>query len=193
MVSFSLISDGQSRKASSTSTSCGAGLLNVLGALQQVRTLSNPLPVANVPHSRVVTSDGGISLPANLSSNSSGGAGNLTFSWQQVFGNPVVLAGTSTNTLQVQSGMTGNIAEFALTVTDTATNRSNTSVVRLVNSGVNERTFTPSGVAGGGGTTGTTMVPSGGGGGGGGGASSLIGLLGLFGLLLAFRRPRVQY
>lgn len=177
-----------------TSTSCGAGLLNVLGALQQVRTLSNPLPVANVPHSRVVTSDGGISLPANLSSNSSGGAGNLTFSWQQVFGNPVALAGASTDTLQVESGMSGNIAEFALTVTDTATNRSNTSVLRLVNTSVNERTFTPSGEADGGssgstsGGTSTVSTGGGGGGGGGGGAVSVFGLLGLFGLLRAFRR-----
>ena len=180
-------------RSNCSSTSCGAGLLDVLAALQAARALSNPLPVANVPHSRVVGGDGGFALPAGLSTNGSAGADNLTFSWQQVFGNPVVLAGTSTNTLQVQSGMAGNIAEFALTVTDTATNRSNTSVVRLVNSGVNERTFTPSGVAVGGGTTGTTMVSSGGGGGGGGGASSLIGLLSLFGLLLAFRRPKALH
>ena len=183
-------------RSNCTSTSCGAGLLDVLAALQAARALSNPLPVANVPHSRVVASDGGIALPADLSSNGSAGSANLTFSWQQVFGNPVVLAGTSTNTLQVQSGMSGNIAEFALTVTDTATNLSNTSVLRLANSSVNERTFTPSGVASGGGgstSTPTTTVSTGGGGGGGGGASSLIGLLGLFGLLLAFRRPRVQY
>lgn len=183
-------------RSNCTSTSCGAGLLDVLAALQAARALASPLPVANVPHSRVVSTDGGIVLPADLSTNSSAGANNLTFSWQQVFGNPVALAGTSTDTLQVQSGLTGNIAEFALTVTDTTTNRSNTSVVRLANSSVNERTFTPSGVAsgGGGGSTGsTTSTVSVGGGGGGGGAIGLIGLLGLFGLLRAFRRPESHY
>ena len=93
-------------------------------------------------------------LDAALSTNSAGGNANLTFSWQQVFGNPVVLAGTSTSALQVQSGMAGNIAEFALTVTDTSTNRSNTNVVRLANTGVNERTFTPSSTGGSGTSTG---------------------------------------
>lgn len=178
-------------RSNCTSTSCGAGLLDVLAALQAARALPGPLPVANVPHSRVVGSDGGIVLPADLSSNSSAGTANLTFNWQQVFGNPVALAGTSTDTLQVQSGMTGNVAEFALTVTDTSTNRSNTSVVRLVNSSVNERTFTPSGVTSGGGagitaTTTTTEVTVGGSGG--GGSLGVLWLFGLFGLLLALRR-----
>lgn len=174
-----------------TSTSCGAGLLNVLAAVQAARALNNPLPVANVPHSRIVNADGGFSLPADLSSNSGGGAGSLTYSWQQVFGNPVALAGTSTSILQVQSGMAGNIAEFALTVTDTSTNRSNTSVVRLANSSANEQTFRPSGVVAGGGTG--TVTPStnstGGntGGGGGGGALGLLGLLALAGLLARYK------
>ena len=177
-------------RSNCTSTSCGAGLLDVLAALQAARALSNPLPVANVPHSRVVASDGGIALPADLSSNGSAGSANLTFSWQQVFGNPVVLAGTTGSTLQVQSGMTSNIAEFALTVTDTSTNRSNTSVVRLANVSANERTFTPS-VDSSGGDTSTSTSPvsaTQGGGGGGGGAMGLAGLLGLGILLAVWRR-----
>lgn len=180
-----------------TSTACGAGLLNPLAAVNAARSLSNPLPVANVPQSAVVASNGPFSLDASLSSNSAGGAANLSYRWQQVFGNPVVLAGTTSSSLQVQSGMAGNIAEFALTVTDTATNRSNTSVVRLANVSVNERTFTPSGSPAGGGT-GTGEAGSGGavtpaptsvstGGGGGGGSMGLAGLLGL-GIFLALWR-----
>ena len=184
-----------------TPTSCGVGLLNVLGAVQAARSLANPLPVANVQQSAVVASNGPFVLDAALSSNSAGGSSNLTFSWQQVFGNPVVLAGTSTSALQVQSGMAGNIAEFALTVTDTATNRSNTSVVRLANSAVNERTFTPSSTGGGSGSstggsgTGTSTpapVAASSGGGGGGGALGLTGLLGMLMLFGVWRqRPGV--
>jgi len=183
-----------------TPTSCGAGLLNVLGAVQAARALSNPLPVANVQQSAVVASNGPFVLDAALSTNSAGGNANLTFSWQQVFGNPVVLAGTSTSALQVQSGMAGNIAEFALTVTDTSTNRSNTSVVRLANTAVNERTFTPSSTGGSGTSTGgsgtstpspsTTPVAASSGGGGGGGALGLPGLLAML-MLLGVWRQRV--
>jgi serine protease len=97
--------------------------------------------------------------------------------------------------------MAGNIAEFALTVTDTATNRSNTSVVRLANSAVNERTFTPSSTGGGSGSstggsgTGTSTpapVAASSGGGGGGGALGLTGLLGMLMLFGVWRqRPGV--
>jgi len=183
-----------------TPTSCGVGLLNVLGAVQAARSLANPLPVANVQQSAVVASNGPFLLDAALSTNSAGGNANLTFSWQQVFGNPVVLAGTSTSALQVQSGMAGNIAEFALTVTDTGTNRSNTSVVRLANTSVNERTFTPSSTGGSGTTTGgsgtgtSTPAPmaASSGGGGGGGALGLTGLLGMLMLFGVWRqRPGV--
>lgn len=180
-----------------TPTACGAGLLNPLAAINAARGLSNPLPVANVPQSAVVASNGPFILNADLSTNSAGGSANLSYRWQQVFGNPVALAGTTNSSLQVQSGMAGNIAEFALTVTDTATNRSNTSVVRLANVSVNERTFTPSGSPAGG-STGTGEAGSGGsvtpaptsvsaGGGGGGGSMGLAGLLGL-GIFLALWR-----
>ncbi|WP_414676005.1 S8 family serine peptidase [Limnobacter sp.] len=179
-----------------TPTSCGVGLLNVLGAVQAARALSNPLPVANVQQSAVVASNGPFELDAALSTNSAGGNANLTYSWQQVFGNPVALAGTSTSALQVQSGMAGNIAEFALTVTDTATNRSNTSVVRLANVSVNERTFTPSSAGGGGsssggsgtGTSAPTPVATSSGGGGGGGVLGLAGMLGMLMLLGGWRQ-----
>lgn len=179
-----------------TPTSCGAGLLNVLGAVQAARALSNPLPVANVQQSAVVASNGPFVLDAALSTNSAGGNANLTFSWLQVFGNPVVLAGTSTSALQVQSGMAGNIAEFALTVTDTSTNRSNTSVVRLANTAVNERTFTPSSTGGSGTSTGgsgtstpsPTTTPVAASSGGGGGALGLPGLLAMLMLLGLWRQ-----
>jgi serine protease len=178
-----------------TGTSCGAGLLDPLATLAAVRTLATPLPVANVPQSAVVGSDGPFNIDAALSSNSAGAAENLTFSWQQVYGNPVVLAGTTGSTLQVQSGMTGNIAEFALTVTDTSTNRSNTSVTRLANSSVNERTFTPTGETSGGtgGSTSTEPVVVSQGGGGGGGALNLLGLFALAGLLSARRLVHKRY
>lgn len=173
-----------------TSTACGAGLLNVVGALQATRESSNALPVANVQQSAVVASNGPFTLNGDLSTNSAGSSANLSYSWQQVFGNPVALAGTTNSSLQVQSGMAGNIAEFALTVTDTATNRSNTSVVRLANVSANERTFTPS-VDSSGGDTFTSTSPvsaTQGGGGGGGGAMGLAGLLGLGILLAVWRR-----
>lgn len=181
---------GVATRRDCTGTSCGAGLLNPLATLAAVRTLATPLPVANVPQSAVVGSDGPFSIDAALSSNSAGAAGNLTFSWQQVYGNPVVLAGTTGSTLQVQSGMTSNIAEFALTVTDTSTNRSNTSVIRLANSSVNERTFTPSGGSGGSTTTEPVVVSQGGGG---GGALNLLGLCALAGLLSARRLVHKRY
>lgn len=173
-----------------TSTACGAGLLNVLGALQATRELSNALPVANVQQSAVVASNGPFTLNGDLSTNSAGSSANLSYSWQQVFGNTVALAGTTNSSVQVQSGMAGNIAEFALTVTDTATNRSNTSVVRLANVSANERTFTPSVDSSGGDTSASTSPVSAtqGGGGGGGGATGLAGLLGLGILLAVWRR-----
>jgi len=183
-----------------TSSTCGVGLLNVLGAVQAARSLTNPLPVANVQQSAVVASNGPFVLDAALSTNSAGGNANLTYSWQQVFGNPVALAGTSTSALQVQSGMAGNIAEFALTVTDATTNRSNTSVVRLANTSVNERTFTPSSAGGGGtstggsgtGTSAPAPVATSSGGGGGGGVLGLAGLLGMLMLFGVWRqRPGV--
>ncbi|MFN7506493.1 MAG: S8 family serine peptidase, partial [Limnobacter sp.] len=186
-------------RSNCTSTACGVGLLNVLGALQATRALGNALPVANVQQSAVVASNGPFVLEGGLSTNTAGGSENLSFSWQQVFGNPVVLAGASTSTLQVQSGMAGNIAEFALTVTDTATNRSNTGVVRLANASVNERTFVPSATSGASGGTGVTtgsgassspaaVTATSNGGGGGGGALGLFGLIGLAALLQAHRR-----
>lgn len=169
-----------------TATACGAGLLNPLDTLAAVRALPNPLPVANVQQSAAVGSDGSFVLDGGLSTNSAGGSDNLSFSWQQVYGNPVVLAGATTSALQAQSGMAGNIAEFALTVTDTATNRSNTSVVRLANASVNERTFAPSGSSAGGGSVAPAPVATTGGGGGGG----ALGLFGLAGLFFLFRASR---
>jgi serine protease len=176
-------------RSNCTSNSCGVGLLNVFGALQATRALSNALPVANVQQSAAVASNGPFVLDGGLSTNSAGASTNLAFSWQQVYGNPVVLAGASTSALQVQSGMAGNIAEFALTVTDTATNRSNTSVVRLANASVNERTFIPNNA--GGATLVAAPAPSpvaASSGGGGGGALGLLGLIGLAVLLKAHRR-----
>lgn len=178
------ITAGVATRRNCTGTSCGAGLLNPLATLAAARALASPLPVANVPQSAVVGSDGPFSIDAALSSNSAAVVENLTFSWQQVYGNPVVLAGTAGSTLQVQSGMASNIAEFALTVTDTSTNRSNTSVIRLANSSVTERTFTPSGGSGGSTSTPPVVVSQGGGG---GGALNLLGLFALAGLLLASR------
>lgn len=179
-----------------TRINCGVGLLNPLGALAAARALPNPLPVANVPQSAVLSGNGPFELNAGLSSNSAGGSSGLTYSWRQVSGNPVVLSGTTESRLQVVSGMAGNLAEFALTVTDASTNRSNTSLVRLVNSSVNERNFRAGSSTGVGTPTqpsensATTPASSGGGGGGGGGALALPGLLGLFGLLLFYRRFR---
>ena len=187
-----------------TSTACGVGLLNVLGAIQAARALANPLPVANVQQSAAVVGNGPFVLDGALSTDSAGGRSNLTYSWQQVFGNPVMLAGASSSALQVQSGMAGNIAEFALTVTDTTTNRSNTSVVRLANTAVNERTFTPGRSGGGGGSTTdgsgvdvAAPMPSGmvAGSSGGGGGGGVLGVYGLLGMLMLFgvwrQRPRV--
>lgn len=175
-----------------TSTACGVGLLNVFGAVQAARLLANPLPVANVPQSLVVASNGPFVLDGGLSSNSAGGSTNLVFNWQQVFGNPVVLAGASTSVLQVQSGLTDNIAEFALTVTDTATNLGNTSVVRLVNTSVNERTFAPGNAEAGstGGVAAPTSAPEAASSDGGGGGGGVLGLLGLFGLAVLLQAHR---
>ncbi|HEX4843549.1 MAG TPA: S8 family serine peptidase [Limnobacter sp.] len=179
-------------RSNCSEASCGAGLLNPVQALADLRSQSGARPVANVPESMAIGGDGPVSLDASLSSNSAGGSGNLTFAWQQVFGNPVTLAGSTSNTVQVQSGLGSNIAEIQLTVTDTSTNRSNSALVRLVGSGVNEQTFSPASTGGG-----ATPAPgnptvspsegsstsSGGGGGGGGGALGVLGLLGLLSLL----------
>ena len=173
-----------------TATRCGAGLLNPLATLAAVRALPSALPVANVPQSAVVGSDGPFVIGADLSSNSAGGATNLSFNWRQVYGNPVALAGTTSSSLQVQSGMVGNIAEFALTVTDTGTNRSNTNVIRLANGSVEERLFVPrTNVAntGNAGESSSASPVAATQGGGGGGQLNLCGLLGLGLLLAAYR------
>lgn len=165
-----------------SASSCGAGLLNPLGVINAARAIPSPLPVANVPQSAVVANNGPYAIDASLSSNSTGGLGNLTYLWRQVFGQPVALAGTESGVLQVQSGLAGNVAEFALTVTDTATNRSNTSVVRVVGSGVNERMFFPNAAVGesNSGGVAATSVASASQGGGGGGAFGVYGLLALW-------------
>lgn len=171
----------QTTRRNCSASGCGAGLLNPLGAINATRALSSPLPVANVPQSAVVSNNGPYLIDASLSSNSAGGASNLTYSWRQVFGQSVVLAGAESSVLQVQTGLVGNVAEFALTVTDTMTNRNNTSVVRLVDSGVNERALSPSvtvGESNGNGVA-TTPVASASQGGG-GGAFGLYGLLALW-------------
>ncbi|HEX4856913.1 MAG TPA: S8 family serine peptidase [Limnobacter sp.] len=182
-----------------TASSCGAGLLNPLAAINAARALGNPLPVANVPQSALVAGNGPFTLDASLSSNSAGGASGLTYNWQQVRGNPVVLAGTTSSSLQVQTGLAGNVAEFALTVTDTASNRSNTSAVRLVSSTADERS-----IVSGSGQTGSGVAPTGNtgesgagatvtaGGGGGGGGLSLLGLWSLLALLLVHRHGLKQ-
>lgn len=175
-----------------SATSCGLGLLNPLGAINAARDvanpLANPLPVANVPQSAVVGDNLPYTIDARLSSNSAGGPTNLTYRWQQVFGLPVTLAGAESSVLQVQSGLSGNVAEFALTVTDTTTNRSNTSVVRLVSNRANERTFTSGTEPGQGNSSGVTTRP----GeppsiGGGGGAFGPYGLLALWAVLRRWR------
>ncbi|HEX4880580.1 MAG TPA: S8 family serine peptidase [Limnobacter sp.] len=175
---------GGIRRGGCTPSSCGAGLLNPLEAISIARSQGNARPVANVPASMVVSSSGGVSLDASLSSNSAGGSGGLSFAWRQVSGNPVGLAGTSTSSVFVQSGLANNIAEIQLTVTDASTNRSNSASVRLVGSGVNEQTFRPR-------STNVNEAPepgspsaSGGGTSGGGGGGGGMGLLGLFGLAI---------
>ncbi|WP_370264176.1 S8 family serine peptidase [Limnobacter sp.] len=191
---------GGVRRTACTPASCGAGLLDPLQALLQARALPSAPPVANVPQSMASTANGGLSLDASLSTNSNGGTANLSFAWQQVFGNPLALAGTTSSTVQVLGGLNNNIAELQLTVTDTATNRSNTGLVRLVGTGANEQTFTQGGggppVAGSGGTsTGASetaggSASSGGGpntGGGGGGSLAWLGLLALAGLVGGWR------
>lgn len=171
----------QPTRRNCSASSCGAGLLNPLGAINAARALPSPLPVANVPQSAVVGNNGPYMVDASLSSNSTGGFGNLTYRWQQVFGQPVVLAGAESSVLQVQSGLAGNVAEFALKVTDTVNNRSNTSVVRLVGNGVNERAFSPSVAVGESNGNGVAAIPvTSASQGGGGGAFGVYGLLALW-------------
>lgn len=182
-----------------TATSCANGILNPLAAVNAVQASSPGVPLSNAPQSRTVNQDGGFGLDGSLSSNAAGQTTGLTYRWRQVFGNPVLLASTTGSTLQVQSGMAGNVAEFELQVTDVSSNLSNTSVVRVVNSSVDERLFRPSMVVAppsAGGSTGssgtptstsesgtTGVVPSGGG----GGALNAIGLLAMA-LLIALHR-----
>lgn len=179
--------------------SCGAGIVSPLQALNQARALAG-LPVANVPQSRVVSGDT-TTLDAGLSSAASGSNNGLTYQWTQVYGNPTTLVGTVTPVLQVASGLTNNLAEYQLTVTDPNGNQVGSSTVRVLSAGVDERNFTPTGQAApvvtqpaqntGAGTPVSTAdgVSSGGsGGGGGGGGLALPGLLGLFLLLRFYRR-----
>lgn len=155
--------------------------------------------MANVPQSRLVSGDT-TTLDAGLSSAASGSNNGLTYQWTQVYGNPTTLVGTVSPVLQVASGLTNNLAEYQLTVTDPNGNQVGSSTVRVLSAGVDERNFTPSGQVApvvtqpaqnaGAGTPVSTAdgVSSGGsGGGGGGGGLALPGLLGLF-LLLRFYR-----
>nr|WP_306173713.1 S8 family serine peptidase [Limnobacter humi] len=185
-----------------TVSSCGVGLLNPEGALGRV--LGSGRAVANVPQSQVASSDGGLVLDGNLSTNAAGQASGLAYRWSQVYGNPVRTSGQDTASLSVNSGLASNAAEFQLTVTDAASGQTSSGVVRVVGSGVNERTFMPASAASGstGGSGGTPSVTptetssggpasSGGGGGGGGGALNQWGLLALALLLFWHRRGRL--
>ncbi|HEY1057262.1 MAG TPA: S8 family serine peptidase [Limnobacter sp.] len=185
-------------RCSCTVNSCGAGLLNPVGALGRVLGVGRA--VANVPQSEVVSSDGGVVLDGSLSSNAAGQNTGLTYRWAQVYGNPVRLSGQDMANLRLDGGLAANIAEFQLTVTDAASAQTSSSVVRVVGSGVNERTFMPtvmgagSGSSSGGGSPSVTptevspVASNSGGGGGGGGALGQVGLLALGVLLFWHRR-----
>lgn len=182
-----------------TASSCGAGILNPLDAVVLAQKAQPGVPIANAPESRVVNGDGGFSLDSALSTNSDGQSSGLTYRWRQVFGNPLVLASTNGAIVQVQSGMSGNVAELELTVTDTGSNRENVSQVRLVSASADERLFKPNTPSGS-----TPVSPSGSAvvnpsqssptasanapAGGGGGSLSYIGFLAMCLLVAAFRR-----
>lgn len=181
-----------------TATSCGAGLLNPLGAVNALRANNPGLPVANVQESIVPNRDGGFSVDGGASTNSDGAGDRLVYLWRQVAGNPLVLSGVNNPAVTVLSGADRNVAELALTVTDTQSNQSSTSSLRVVASNANERTFGPVGTppAAGGGPTSPSENGAGGGAGGqgspaasgGGGGLALGGLMGLALLLGAWRR-----
>ncbi|HEX5485753.1 MAG TPA: S8 family serine peptidase [Limnobacter sp.] len=184
---------------SCSSNSCGAGIVNPLQALNQARALAG-LPVANVPQSRVVSGDS-TTLDAGISSTASGSNTGLTYQWTQVYGNPTTLVATVSPILQVTAGLTNNLAEYQLQVTDSNGNQVGASTVRVLSAGVDERNFTPSGQSApvvtqpaqssGSATTVSTAdgASSGGsGGGGGGGGLAPLGLMGLFALLRFYRR-----
>lgn len=181
-----------------TATSCGAGLLNPLGAVNALRANNPAVPLANVQESLVSNRDGGFSVDGAASTNGSGTSDRLVYVWRQVAGGPLALSGVNNPAVNVLSGVNGNIAELALTVTDTQSNRSNTSSLRVVGAGANERTAAGAGnpPSTGGGATNPSQSGSGGGagaspaasGGGGGGGLALGGLMGLALLLGAWRR-----
>lgn len=184
-----------------TMASCGAGLLSPTAAVNALRANNPGLPVANVQESLVSNRDGGFSIDGGASSNGDGGNDRLVYTWRQVAGNPVVLSGVNNSAVNVVSGVDRNVAELALTVTDTRSNLSSTSSLRVVGSNADERTFGPVGnppLSGGGptapsengsgGPAGGSGAPAAASGGGGGGGLALGGLMGLALLMGAWRR-----
>ncbi|MFN4327816.1 MAG: S8 family serine peptidase [Limnobacter sp.] len=182
-------------RSNCTSSSCGRGLIDPVAAIESA---VKDRPVANVPQSVLATSSGGVVIDASLSSNAARVSSGLTYRWDQTQGNPTVLQSVTSPVLTVQSGLAGNVAQYRLTVTDTQTNQTHASEVRVVSAGADERTFSASGSSAGGGSVVTPSETGGSsgsastsaGGGGGGGAFGLPGLCLMALLMLLWHQPK---
>ncbi|MDH4396083.1 MAG: S8 family serine peptidase [Limnobacter sp.] len=117
---------------------CGPGVIQPVPAIQALLAAQGG-PLVNVAHSRVYT--GNPVVAVDSLAQGAGGSGPLIYKWEQVKGFPVGLSGVSETAVRVVSGLSNNVVELKLTVSDAQTNQSRSNVVRLVASEVNEQTF----------------------------------------------------
>lgn len=182
---------------------CGPGIIQPVPAIQALIN-DLPQPLVNVTSSRVYS--GNAALVLDSSASSASGTNPLMYRWEQINGFSVGLSGANDSSVRVVSGLSNNLFELRLTVTDAQTNQASSNVVRLMSSQVNEQAFVgtvsdtaqampvkaseePS-AAGNSATSpaNVDLVSSSSTSGGGGGAFHLIALLGMAMLLGAFRK-----
>lgn len=117
---------------------CGPGIIQPLAAIQTLIAEQGGTLV-NVSHSRVYS--GSPSLVLDSAASGAVSTNPLVYKWEQTSGFPVGLAGINEPSVRVMSGLGSNLVELKLTVTDAQTNQSNSNVIRLVSTDVNEQSF----------------------------------------------------
>lgn len=117
---------------------CGPGIIQPVAAIQALIN-DLPLPLVNIAYSRVYSGNSALVLDSSASSAS--GTNPLVYRWEQINGFPVGLAGANDSAVRVVSGLSNNLFELKLTVTDAQTNQASSSVVRLMSNEVNEQAF----------------------------------------------------
>lgn len=180
---------------------CGAGMLNAFAAATAARAST---PLANASVSTQVSSSSGYAESANglnpvvlqgSASSAISGRSIVSYLWEQISGESLLPGNSTSPDLTLAAPTASGDLVFRLTVTDSVgVAHASYSALRVMANGDSGSAPTLlAGASGGsvvnapsGGSTGTSQVSTSSGGG--GGAVSLLGLLGMFVLLTAFKR-----